>query len=331
MRAIEWLGKRVRFIDQTKLPFEEIFILTDDYLVISEAIKKLCIRGAPLIGVAAAYGVALASLKASEPTFHSQILKAIDELSHARPTAVNLFHALDRMKLVAEQNLDVETARLRLLEEALLIHQEDIEMCWLIGKNGAELISNQSSILTICNTGFLATGGEGTALSVINAAHRQGKHIKVFACETRPLLQRARLTTWELMKSVIDVTLITDNMAASLMQLKKIDCVFTGADRITANGDTANKIGTYSLAVLAHHHQIPFYLVAPSSTIDKTIKEGTQIPIEERDADEVREVFGIPIAPKDVPVWNPSFDVTPYELITAIITETGIHKPPYSF
>ncbi len=332
MRAIEWLGKCVRFIDQTKLPFEESYILTDDYNVIVEAIQKLRLRGAPLLGVAAAYGVVLASLKATNPeTFRTQIQQSIDELVQTRPTAVNLFRALKRMKNVLDESETLELAQRNLVDEAIVINYEDTEMCWLLGKNGAELIPHQATILTICNTGFLATGGEGTALNAVFEANRLGKKVKVFACETRPLLQGARLTTWELMKQGVDVTLITDSMAASLMKTKKIDCVLTGADRIARNGDTANKIGTYSLAVLTKYHQIPFYVVAPTSTIDTSIDDGSKIPIEERNAEEVREVFGVPIAPNDVQVWNPSFDVTPHELIAAIVTENGIQYPTFQF
>jgi methylthioribose-1-phosphate isomerase len=332
MRAIEWLGKCVRFIDQTKLPFEESYIVTDDHQVIVEAIKKLRLRGAPLLGVAAAYGVVFASMKVTNPeTLRIQVQKAIDDLAGTRPTAVNLFRALKRMKKVLDESDSLESAQWNLVNEALVINYEDTEMCWLLGKNGAELIPDEATVLTICNTGFLATSGEGTALSAVFEAKRLGKKNQVFVCETRPLLQGARLTTWELIKQGIGVTLITDSMAASLMKTKKIDCILTGADRIARNGDTANKIGTYSLAVLAKHHQVPLYVIAPTSTIDASLENGEQIPIEERDANEVREVFGTPIAPNDVPVWNPSFDVTPLELITAIVTEQGIHRPPYSF
>ncbi len=334
MKAIEWLTTSVRFIDQTKLPFEEVYITTDDYNVICDGIRTLGIRGAPLIGVAAAYGVALASLKvksSSTSEFRLHVLTAINELASSRPTAVNLFWALSRMEKVLSSNTDISKIREALINEAFLIHREDAEMCRLMGLHGADLIPKQATILTICNTGALATGGEGTAQSVITTAHNQGKAINVFACETRPALQGARLTTWELMNAGVDVTLITDSMAATLMKRKHVDCVITGSDRIASNGDAANKIGTYNLAVLAHYHSIPFYIAAPSSTIDKTISNGNDIPIEERDPQEVLQVFGTFIASPNVKVWNPSFDMTPAELITAIITEKGIHLPPYTF
>ena len=334
MKAIEWLGAYVRFIDQTKLPFQEIYVTTDDHLVVAEAIRALQIRGAPLIGIAAAYGVALAALKIttkSLPDFRTEVSKAAEELANSRPTAVNLIWAIQRLENVLTIATDIEESKKSLVQEALEIHREDIEMCRLMGEHGSTLIPNPATILTICNTGALATGGEGTAQSVITTSHRKGKTIQVYSCETRPALQGARLTTWELMNAGVNVTLITDNMAATLMKRKHVDCVITGSDRIAANGDAANKIGTYMLAVLAKHHNIPFYIAAPSSTIDPACPDGMHIPIEERNPLEVTEVLGTPIAPKGVRVWNPSFDMTPSELITAIITEQGVHRPPYNF
>ncbi|MBI5214760.1 MAG: S-methyl-5-thioribose-1-phosphate isomerase [Ignavibacteriae bacterium] len=332
MKAIQWEYDVVKFIDQTKLPFEEYYVRTVNYQTIVEAIVSLQIRGAPLIGIAATYAVALAAqrlLQADLPTFKSELKKVINKLKATRPTAVNLFSCLEIMEKVIERIQDVPTGIGLLQEESSNIHQREMSYCYFLGKHGNTLLPAQANVLTICNTGDLATAGAGgTALGVVVTASKK-KKIKVFACETRPLLQGARLTTWELMKRGIDVTLITDSMAASLMKTKKIDCVLTGADRIARNGDTANKIGTYGLAVLAKHHSIPFYVIAPTSTIDTSIEDGTQIPIEERDANEVREVFGTPIAPSDVQVWNPSFDVTPHDLISAIVTENGIQYPPF--
>lgn len=334
IKAIEWCGDSIRFIDQTKLPIEEVYLKVCDYTVITDAIRKLKIRGAPLIGIAAAYGAALAAVHSREGnlnSFSQQIIKAIDELGSTRPTAVNLFWALERMRKVLLSSVDIEQAKKLLIDEAVRIHKEDEEMCRKIGENGAKLVPQTAVILTHCNTGALATGGEGTAQSVITTAHRQGKSIKVYADETRPLLQGARLTTWELMKHGIDVTLITDSMAAFLMQQKKIDLAITGADRIAANGDVANKIGTYNLAVIAKHHGVPFYVAAPTSTIDPSIPSGDKIPIEERNKEEVTQGFGKRTAPEGVKVYSPAFDVTPSNLISAIITDQDVYKPPFNF
>jgi len=334
MKTIEWLEDRVRFIDQTKLPLEETYRETDLYTVIGDAIRSLSIRGAPLIGVAAAYGVALAALRSRQTdvqSFHDEIECAITGLASTRPTAVNLFRALERMKVVLYSNGSIDEVRQLLIQEATRIHMEDAEMCLRIGEHGAELLPDRARILTHCNTGALATGGEGTALSIITTAHRQGNSIMVYASETRPLLQGARLTTWELMNAGIPVTLITDNTAAFLMQQKKIDCVIVGADRIARNGDAANKVGTYMHAVTAKHHGIPLYVAAPSSSIDSTLEEGGKIPIEERNGSEVTEGFGRRIAPVGVDVYAPAFDVTPARLISAIITEKGIHRHPFDF
>ncbi len=334
MKSIEWCGNSVRFLDQTKLPLEVSYRETDDVLVVAEAIRTLGIRGAPLIGVAAAYGAALAALKSpsdNPKNLTTKIEESIALLARTRPTAVNLFWALERMKAVLQTSRSVEEIRKNLVAEALQIHREDEEMCLRMGANGAALIPHGAAILTHCNTGALATGGEGTAQSVITTAHRQGKSIRVYADETRPLLQGARLTIWELQQAGIDATLITDSMAAFLMKQKKIDLCITGSDRIASNGDAANKIGTYSVAVNAHHHGIPFYIAAPSSTIDASLPNGDRIPIEERNGNEILEGFGKRIAPPGTKVYSPAFDVTPASLITAIITERGIFRPPYKF
>ncbi|MGA2622414.1 MAG: S-methyl-5-thioribose-1-phosphate isomerase [Bacteroidota bacterium] len=334
MKSIEWLGSSVRFIDQAKLPLEEAYITTDDYSVLAEAIRTLKIRGAPAIGIAAAYAVALASLKFTDSdvrAFRSHVRKAMDELASTRPTAVNLSWALNRMQQVAGRATTVVEGRDELVQEAISIHREDADKCRRIGEHGLALIPPRASILTYCNTGALATGGEGTALSIITTAHRCARVIRVFACETRPALQGARLTTWELMRAGIEVTLITDNAAASLMQQKKIDLIIVGADRIAANGDTANKIGTYNLAVLARYHGIPLYVAAPTSTIDASMASGEEIPLEQRSGWEVAEVFGKQIAPAGVQTLSPAFDVTPSELISVIITEDGIYRPPFNF
>lgn len=335
MKSLEWLGSKLKFIDQTKLPTEEVYIVTNDYRIVGDAIRKLSIRGAPALGVAAAYGAALAALEnsnADSTAFKTNLTSAINELKSTRPTAVNLFWSLDRINKVLETFIisGVELTVVKIIEEAIKIHNEDIAMCSAIGKNGAEIIPRDATILTHCNTGALATGGDGTAQNVILNAFKQGKNIKVYADETRPLLQGARLTTWELMKLGIDVTLITDSTAAFLMQQKKIDLVITGADRITMHGFVANKVGTYNLAVNAKMHGIPFYVAAPTSTIDAKIGSGNEIKIEERSETEITEFFGKRTAPVGVRVYSPAFDVTPPDLITGIITDRKIFLPPYS-
>ena len=334
MTSVEWAAGKVRFIDQTRLPTEEIIIETTDYRVVGDAIRQLKIRGAPAIGVAAAFAVLLAiedkalSSKVPEAQLHS----AIEFLSHTRPTAVNLFTALSRMEKAYDgvSHTDPATKRDRLREEAFKIQQEDIDACRMIGEHGAELIVPGSSILTHCNTGMLATAGDGTAQSIITTAARQNKIVRVFADETRPLFQGARLTAWELLRKNIDVTLITDSTAGYLMQQRRVNAVIVGADRIAANGDTANKIGTYSLAVLAERHSIPFYVAAPSSTIDHETKSGSDIPVEQRNEEEITHVAGIRIAAEGVKVYAPAFDVTPHQLVTAIVTEVGVLRPPFS-
>ena len=333
-RTIEWRDNRVIMIDQTRLPGEEVYNEYTDFQGVAEAIRGMIIRGAPAIGVAAAMGVALGARDIIADTFESffrQLENVCETIGRTRPTAVNLFWAIDRMKRVAQDNRDksLEEIRTILKEEAIRIEEEDLEICKNIGKNGASLITSGATILTHCNAGGLATAGYGTALGVIRAAHDADKNIKVIADETRPWLQGARLTAWELMKDGIPVTLISDNMAGWLMQKGEIDCCVVGADRIAANGDTANKIGTYSVAVLAKEHNIPFYVAAPVSTFDLSLESGDRIPIEERHAHEVTHLRGLPVAPEGVKVRNPAFDVTPARYITAIITERGVVKGNY--
>lgn len=331
-QPIEWLGDRIRIIDQTRLPREEVYIELDDYRDVASAIMELQIRGAPAIGIAGAYAVALGALKTDttdRDTFRTRLDGIIDAVATTRPTARNLFFALERMKDAADLAETPERIRSALIDEAAKIHKEEVEATVLLSRAGAELIRDAWTILTHCNAGPLATSGYGTALGVIIAATEQGKKVQVFADETRPLLQGARLTTWELMKAGIPVTLITDNMAGHFMKAGKIDCVITGADRIAANGDSANKIGTYSLAVLARENNIPFYIAAPTSTIDTAAGTGEDIPIEERSHDEVTSIQGVMTAPEGTDAANPAFDVTPHRYITAIITEKGIIREPY--
>ena len=319
-------------IDQRLLPGKLVFIYCNSARSVWDAIKRMKIRGAPAIGVAAAYGVYL-GIKNSKNNFFKDLERTAAYLATSRPTARNLFWALERMKEKALSNNEKPVAVLKkiLLEEAHKILDEDKKSCRKMGQFGNTLIKKRDTILTHCNAGGLATADYGTALGVIFAAHKSGKKIKVYADETRPVLQGARLTAWELMREGIDATLISDNMAASLMAKGKIDKVIVGADRIAKNGDAANKIGTYSLGVLAHHHKVPFYVVAPVSTIDKRTKTGKDIPIEERNPDEVRKIGNSYIAPKRVKVFNPAFDVTPAKFIAAIITEKGIFRKPYNF
>ncbi len=333
-RTIEWRDDKVIMIDQTRLPTEEVYNEYTDFQGVAEAIRGMIIRGAPAIGVAAAMGVALGAREIIADTFESffrQLENVCDVLARTRPTAVNLFWAIDRMKRVAEANRDMDLKSIRtvLKAEAIAIEADDLRICKDIGANGASLIREGATVLTHCNAGGLATAGYGTALGVIRAAHEAGKKIKVVADETRPWLQGARLTTWELMKDGIPVTLISDNMAGWLMQKGEIDCCIVGADRIAANGDTANKIGTYSVAVLAKEHKIPFYVAAPLSTLDLSLSSGAEIPIEERVITEVTHIKGIPIAPEGVKVRNPAFDVTPARFVTAIITEKGVARGDY--
>ncbi len=331
-KTIEWKNNMVVMIDQRLLPNEEVYRTYMDFLDVAEAIREMVIRGAPAIGVAAAMGIALGAIdiKSKErKEFVKQFNHICNVMAHTRPTAVNLFWAIDRMKRVVKENpkLKADELKERLVEEAKRVYEEDIEINRQMGRHGSKLIKNRATVLTHCNAGALATAGYGTALGVIRAAIEEGKKIKVFADETRPFLQGSRLTAWELMKDGIDTTLITDNMSGYMMKKGLIDAVIVGADRIAANGDVANKIGTYSVAVLAKEHKIPFYVAAPISTIDLKIKSGDSIPIEERDIREVTHVKNIPIAPNAVKVKNPAFDVTPNRLVTAIITEKGSFRP----
>jgi len=339
-KTLQWIGDTEGFlelIDQRRLPaeFTTIKCRTPDELY--EAIKTLAVRGAPAIGVAAGFGVCLAAqqadrLKLSDAISH--IEKKADFLSKARPTAVNLFWALERMKKIGRNfaaknpGAAVEDLKKCLLDEAQKIYNEDVEMCRKIGANGEKFIPDGGAILTHCNAGALATAGDGTALAAIFEAQRKGKKFKVYVDETRPLLQGARLTTWELKQAGIDVTLICDSMAGALMKDGIINAVIVGADRIAANGDTANKIGTYTLSILARAHSVPFYVAAPSSTFDLKLKTGRQIPIEQRLPDEVLNYMNVRTAPQDVSAYNPAFDVTPAENITAIITENAVFQQP---
>ena len=332
--TIEWANGRIRMIDQTLLPTEFKQIYCDDIASVWEAIKALRVRGAPAIGIAAALGAVLGTWDSTATTydeFAEELKSATDYLATSRPTAVNLFWALERINRTAAENshLDIPALKARLLAEAQEIIEEDKAMCRAIGQHGMALLNENDTILTHCNAGGLATSDYGTALAVMFSAHEAGKNIHVFADETRPLLQGARLTTWELMQAGIDVTLICDNMAAQVMKEGKIQCVIVGADRIAANGDTANKIGTYNVAILAEAHGIPFYVAAPTSTLDFALKTGDEIPIEQRAAEEITEGFGKMTAPEGVKVYSPAFDVTPAALVTAIITEKGVARPPY--
>jgi methylthioribose-1-phosphate isomerase len=332
MKPIEWLGNKLKIIDQTQLPGKLAYLELRDYTDVVAAIKEMKVRGAPAIGVAAAYGIALGAQNIKAETkakFITQFDKILQAFTAARPTAVNLFRAIDRMKKVVETTGDVQKIKQLLIDEAKRIHAEEETATRQLSQLGAELIKDGFTVLTHCNAGALATAGYGTALGVIKAAKEQGKKIEVIATETRPLLQGARLTAWELMQENIPVTLITDSMAGYFLSRGKINCVIVGADRIAANGDTANKIGTYTLAVLAKENGIPFYVAAPTSTIDLSLKSGDEIPIEERNPDEVTSIKGIRLAPVGVTAANPAFDVTPNKYITAIITEKGIVTKPY--
>jgi methylthioribose-1-phosphate isomerase len=333
-KTIEWKGDRVRILDQRELPQKIRYLNCRDASSVAQAIRTLAIRGAPAIGVAAAMGIALAAKKnqSSQPgAFHNNLEKVCHEMRQTRPTAVNLFWAVDRMKKILDQvyTHDVGEIKERLVREALQILDEDIEVNRKIGRVGKKLIKNGDRVLTHCNAGALATGGFGTALGVIYSAWEEGKRFHVFVDETRPMLQGCRLTAWELVQEKIPTTVITDNMAGVLMMKGKINLVLVGADRIARNGDTANKIGTYSLAVLSKWHRIPFYVAAPTSTLDFKLSSGLDIPIEERDIKEVTHFQGSLIAPKGVKGFNPAFDVTPHSLIHAIITEKGIIRKPF--
>ncbi|HON65207.1 MAG TPA: S-methyl-5-thioribose-1-phosphate isomerase [Phycisphaerae bacterium] len=332
-KTIEWVGGldgQLRLIDQTLLPGECRVVTCEEIEPLWEAIRNLRVRGAPAIGVATAYGVVLGIRKApTTATLFEKLGEACDYLSRCRPTAVNLFWALDRMKRVAEsvRMMPVDAIKARLLAEAQAIRDEDAATCWAIGQAGQHLIQEGAGVLTHCNAGGLATAEYGTALAIMYAAREAGRRFLVYADETRPLLQGARLTAWELAQAGIDVTVICDNMAGLLMRQGKVSLVVTGADRIARNGDTANKIGTYSVAVLARAHNVPFYVAAPLSTFDLATADGTAIPIEERPADEISKGFGRVTVPEGVACYNPAFDVTPANLIEGIITEKGIIRP----
>ncbi len=325
--TIEWRDRKVYMIDQRKLPQEEVYVEHRSHKDVADSIKSMVIRGAPAIGVAAAMGVALGviNFRDNEPNFEVKFLEILKELSSTRPTAVNLFWAIERMKKVFYANkFNIKILKEEVVKEARKIQRDDVRTNKMLGKNGEMLLKDNFTVLTHCNAGSLATAGYGTALGVIRSAVENGKKISVIACETRPFLQGARLTVWEMQKENIPVTLITDSMAGSLMEKGEVDAIVVGADRIALNGDVANKIGTYSLAVLAKYHGIPFYVAAPLSTIDPNIKDGSEIPIEERDANEVKTFLGTEIVLPETKVFNPAFDVTPFSLITGIVTEEGI-------
>ncbi len=329
IETIEWTPGGVVMIDQTKLPRETSFVTCRNYKEVAEAICSMIIRGAPAIGVAAAMGVALGVLHSNDPEAEMPLI--CETLARTRPTAVNLFWAIDRMKNVfaSVKSRGLAEIRQRMVEEAALIREEDIAINRAIGSHGAPLVPDGKTVLTHCNAGALATAGFGTALGVIRAAVEAGKKIDVFADETRPFLQGARLTAWELQRDGIPTTLITDNMAGHFLKSGRIGCVVVGADRIAANGDVANKVGTYGVAVLAKENNVPFYVAAPISTLDLTLASGELIPIEERAAKEVTELQGVGIAPEGIRVANPAFDVTPARYITGIITERGVARAPY--
>jgi len=331
VETIEWTADGVVMIDQTRLPRETVYVTCKTYEEVAEAIRSMVIRGAPAIGVAAAMGVALGMLGSDEGDFDVHLERVCGALAATRPTAVNLFWAINRMKRVAQslRGHSLNEIRARLIDEAVHVYREDIAINRSIGANGAPLVPDGKRVLTHCNAGALATAGYGTALGVVRAAVEAGKKIAVYADETRPFLQGARLTAWELQQDGIETTLITDNMAGYFLRRGEIGCVVVGADRIARNGDVANKIGTYSVAVLAKENGVPFYVAAPISTLDLTLTDGDQIPIEQRPSAEVTHVFGVPVAPEGISVANPAFDVTPNRYVTAIITEKGVAYPPY--
>ena len=331
VKTIQWNNNRVVMLDQRLLPEREVYRTYRDYAEVAQAIRDMVIRGAPAIGVAAAMGVALGALWVKGRNFDREIERIFRSLAKTRPTAVNLFWALERMRRVyiEKRSLGVEAVKRLLKEEALKIREEDIAANRLLGKFGAKLLGNSRRIMTHCNAGALATAGYGTALGVIRAMKEAGKEVEVLAGETRPFLQGARLTAWELKKDRIPVTLLTDNMVGYFMQHGKVDAVVVGCDRVAANGDVANKIGTYAIAVLARRHNIPFYVAGPTSSIDLKCRSGAEIPIEQRDPREVSHIFGRPISPRGVRILNPAFDVTDHELVSAIITEKGVITPPF--
>lgn len=331
VKTIEWKKNQVVMLDQRLLPHKEVYRVYRDYEGVAQAIRDMVIRGAPAIGVAAAMGVALGVLKIKGKNFDREFERIFRTLRKTRPTAVNLFWALERMRKVytEHRSAGIDTVKQLLSGEAQKIYQEDIAANKLLGKFGAKLLGNAARVMTHCNAGALATAGYGTALGVIRALKESGREIEVLVNETRPFLQGARLTAWELKKEKIPATLITDNMAGYLMQKGKVDAVVVGCDRVAANGDVANKIGTYTIAVLAQRHQIPFYVAGPTSSIDLNCPSGKEIPIEQRNPKEVSHMFGRSMAPRGVKVLNPAFDITSQELISAIITEKGVITPPF--
>lgn len=331
VKTIEWKNDRVVMLDQRLLPHREVYRTCRNHHEVAEAIRTMVIRGAPAIGVAAAMGVALGALRASPKTFDSAFERMLTTLGKTRPTAINLFWALQRMRdaYARRRSEGVDAVKRALKDEALKIYKEDIAANQQLGKHGAALLRKAGRIMTHCNAGALATAGYGTALGVLRALKDSGKQFEVFVNETRPFLQGARLTAWELKKEKIPAILITDSMAGYLMQSGKVDAVVVGCDRVAANGDVANKIGTYTLAVLARRHNIPFYVAGPTSSIDLECASGKDIPIEQRDPREVSHMFGKALAPKGIKVFNPAFDVTAQDLVTAIITEKGVIHPPY--
>ncbi len=336
IKTIDWTPEGVRMIDQTKLPSVEEYPLFRSFEAVADAIRTMVVRGAPAIGVAAAMGIALGmkQSRAADTAAAAAVFRRIaDTMAGTRPTAVNLFWAVDRMRRVFDRLLadgvDLDAIREALIAEALAIRDEDIESNRRMGRLGQELLPSSGTVLTHCNAGALATAGYGTALGVIRAAVESGKRLQVLADETRPFLQGARLTAWELWKDDIDVRVIADNMSGAFMRQGLIDAVIVGADRIAANGDVANKIGTYTVAVLASRHDIPFYVAAPTSTLDLSLETGAEIPIEERDPSEVTRFAGVRVVPENVTAFNPAFDVTPHDYVTAIVTERGVARPPY--
>ncbi len=331
VKTIQWSNNRVILLDQRLLPHKEVYRVYRDYQEVAQAIRDMVVRGAPAIGVTAAMGVALGALWVKGKNFDREIERIFKTFAETRPTAANLFWALDHMRRVysEKRSLGVDRVKELLKEEALKIFEEDVAANRLIGQHGAKLLKDPSRVLTHCNAGALATAGYGTALGVVRAMKESGKEVEVLVNETRPFLQGARLTAWELKKDKIAVALITDSMVGYFMQQNKIDAVVVGCDRVAANGDVANKIGTYGIAVLARRHNIPFYVAAPASSIDLNCPSGAEIPIEQRNPREVSHIFGRPITPRGVRILNPAFDITHHELITAIITEKGVITPPF--
>ena len=333
VNTIEWTDDCVVMIDQRKLPSEETYVVCRDYVEVADAIRTMVIRGAPAIGCAAAMGFAIGVLKADDENIDAEVSKVCEVLAATRPTAVNLFWAINRMRSLYREQRDAGVAlaeiRQSLIDEAEQVLQEDIASNQALGRHGAELLPSGGTVMTHCNAGALATGGYGTALGVIRAAVENGNPLDVLANETRPFMQGSRLTVWELQQDGIPVTLLTDNMAGHLMQRGRVQAIVVGADRIAANGDVANKIGTYSLAVLAKENGVPFYVAAPTSTVDLSLASGNEIPIEERSPDEVTQIRGHQIAPLETEVCNPAFDVTPSRFVTAIVTENGVARAPY--